>query len=216
MLLRLSLHQSNWRSLMRSSQAKQDELRNLFHGEVIEPSGIGYDEARRVWNGAVDHHPALIVRPLDAAAVSVAVRFANHNSMPIAVLGGGYDWAGRSVRSGAMVVDLSNMVSVDIDAERQIARVGGGSKSNEVLARAGECGLAAINRPGGQDGITRLTLSGGYGPLTPSLGLGGDNLLSAELVLADGTLQAVSQEKSSELLRALKGEEVSFGVVGAL
>src|SRR6202051_683369 len=97
------LYQSKWRSLMRTSQAKQDELRNLFHGEVIEPSGIGYDEARRGWNGAVDHHPALIVRPVDAAAVSVAVCFANRNGMPIAVLGGGYDWAGRSVRSGLMV-----------------------------------------------------------------------------------------------------------------
>src|SRR5258708_23913821 len=82
------LYQSKWRSLMRTSQAKQDELRNLFHGEVIEPSGIGYDEARRVWNGAVDHHPALIVRPVDAAAVSVAVCFANRNGMPISVLGG--------------------------------------------------------------------------------------------------------------------------------
>ena len=166
---------------MRTSQAKQDELRNLFHGEVIEPSGIGYDEARRVWNGAVDHHPALIVRPVDAAAVSVAVCFANRNGMPIAVLGGGYDWAGRSVRSGAMVIDLNNMAFVDIDAERQIARVGGGSKSNEVLARAGECGLAAITGAVGHVGITGFTLSGGYGPLTPSLGLGVDNLLSAEL-----------------------------------
>jgi FAD/FMN-containing dehydrogenase len=201
---------------MRTSQAKQDELRNLFHGEVIEPSGIGYDEARRVWNGAVDHHPALIVRPVDAAAVSVAVCFANRNGMPIAVLGGGYDWAGRSVRSGAMVIDLINMAFVDIDAERQIARVGGGSKSNEVLARAGECGLAAITGAVGHVGITGFTLSGGYGPLTPSLGLGVDNLLSAELVLADGTLKTVSEEKSSELLWALKGGGGNFGVVTSL
>jgi len=201
---------------MRTSLAVVDEFRNLFHGEVIESSGVGYDEARRVWNGAVDHYPALIVRPFDAAAVSVAVCFANRNSIPISVLGGGYDWAGRSVRSGAMVIDLIHMASVGVDAERQVARVGGGSKSNEVLTRAGECGLAAIAGAVGQVGITGFTLSGGYGPLTPGLGLGADNLLSAELVLADGTLHTVSEEKSPELLWALKGGGGNFGVVTSL
>jgi FAD/FMN-containing dehydrogenase len=201
---------------MRYSLAVNDELRNLFHGEVIEPSGIGYDEARRVWNGAVDHYPELIVRPFDATAVSVAVCFANRNGMPIAVLGGGYDWAGRSVRSGAMVIDLIHMETVDVDPERQVARVGGGSKSNDVLARAGECGLAAITGAVGHVGITGFTLSGGYGPLTPGLGLGADNLLSAQLVLADGTIQTVSKEKSPELLWALKGGGGNFGVVTSL
>jgi FAD/FMN-containing dehydrogenase len=115
-----------------------------------------------------------------------------------------------------MVIDLTHMASVEIDAERQVARVGGGSKGHEALARAGECGLVTITGSIGHIGITGFTLSGGYGPLTPGLGLGADNLLAAELVLADGTLHAVSDEKSPELLWALKGGGGNFGVVTSL
>jgi FAD/FMN-containing dehydrogenase len=192
------------------------QFRKDFAGTVITPTDSGYDLARRVWNGAVDARPALIVRPRDASAISSAVRFARHCGLPLAVLGGGYDWAGRSVRTGALVVDMVNIASVAIAPEGNAATVGAGAKSREVLLRAGESGLAAVAGAVGSVGIAAFTLSGGYGPLTPGLGLAVDNLLSVEIVLADGSIRRADEKEAPELLWALRGGGGNFGIVTSL
>jgi hypothetical protein len=192
------------------------EFRNKFNRAIITPSDQHYDDARRVWNGAVNSRPSLIVRPQDTNAVAMAIRFAFKNRMPVAVLGGGYDWAGRSVRSGAIVIDLARFAHVEIDSEQRVAHAGGGARCNEVLLQASRSGLTAVAGAVGTLGMAGFTMSGGYGPLTPSLGLGVDNLLSAEIVLADGTLIRASEEESPELLWALRGGGGNFGIVTSL
>ncbi|HEX8894288.1 MAG TPA: FAD-dependent oxidoreductase, partial [Terriglobales bacterium] len=187
-----------------------------FDGEVILPEDQRYDSARRIWNGAVEHHPALIVRPRNAEAVSRAVLFANEKNLPLSVLSGGYDWAGRSVRSQALVVDLAELSEVELSVEADVARVGGGARGKELLQQADRAGVSAVAGANGLVGICAFSMSGGYGPLTPGLGLGADNILSAEVVLADGSIQAVSAEHSPDLLWALRGGGGNFGVVTSL
>jgi FAD/FMN-containing dehydrogenase len=187
-----------------------------FDGEVILPEDQRYDSARGIWNGAVEHHPALIVRPRSAEAVSRAVLFANEKNLPLSVLGGGYDWAGRSVRSQALVVDLAELSEVELSVEADVARVGGGARGKELLQQADRAGVAAVAGANGLVGISAFSMSGGYGPLTPGLGLGADNIISAEVVLADGSIQPVSAEHSPDLLWALRGGGGNFGVVTSL
>jgi hypothetical protein len=187
-----------------------------FNGEAIFPGDQHYDSARRIWNGAVEHHPALIVRPRSAEAVSRAVSFANEKNLPLSVLGGGYDWAGRSVRSQALVVDLAELSGVEVSAEAGVARVGGGARGREVLQRADRAGVTAVAGANGFVGISAFSMSGGYGPLTPGLGLGADNILSAEVVLADASIQTASAEQSPDLLWALRGGGGNFGIVTSL
>jgi FAD/FMN-containing dehydrogenase len=187
-----------------------------FDGEVILPEDQRYDSARRIWNGAVEHHPALIVRPRSAEAVSRAVLFANEKKMSLSILGGGYDWAGRSVRSQALVVDLSELSGVDLSVEADVARVGGGTRGKELLQQADRAGVAAVAGANGLVGISAFSMSGGYGPLTPGLGLGADNILAAEIVLADGSIRRVSAEHSPDLLWALRGGGGNFGAVTSL
>jgi hypothetical protein len=187
-----------------------------FDGELISPEDERYDSARAIWNGAVEHHPALIVRPRSAEAVSRAVLFANEKNLPLSVLGGGYDWAGRSVRSQALVVDLAELSEVELSVQADVARVGGGARGRELLQQADRAGVAAVAGANGLVGISAFSMSGGYGPLTPGLGLGADNITSAEVVLADGSIQRVSAEHSPDLLWALRGGGGNFGVVTSL
>jgi FAD/FMN-containing dehydrogenase len=187
-----------------------------FDGEVILPEDQRYDSARGIWNGAVEHHPAFIVRPRSAEAVSQAVLFANEKNLPLSVLGGGYDWAGRSLRSQALVVDLAELSEVELSVEADVAHVGGGAKGKELLQQADRAGVAAVAGANGFVGICAFSMSGGYGPLTPGLGLGADNIISAEVVLADGSIQPVSAEHSPDLLWALRGGGGNFGIVTSL
>ena len=187
----------------------------LDRGQVLV-SGLAIDAARRVWNGAVDHRPALIVRPWTPGDVQAAVRAAREHQLPLSVLGGGHDWADRAVRPGGLVIDLSQMRRVTIDARTRTATVARGATVADVTDAAAGHGLAAAAGMTGRVGMAGLTLTGGYGPLTGRFGLALDNLVGADVVLEDGRRVQVDATTEPELFWALRGGGGNFGVVTSM
>jgi FAD binding domain-containing protein/berberine-like enzyme len=194
----------------RSEQAV-DDLRAKMKGRVIARGGEGYANARKVWNGAVDHHPVAIAFCEGAEDVQAAVRTARAHNIPVSVRSGGHDAAGRSVGQDALVIDLSLMNHVAIDDK--IASVAGGATANRVIAAASASNLLAVTGWNGVPGMTGLTTVGGYGPLIASHGLALDSLTGAELILADGQRLTVDRDNNPDLLWALQGGGGNFGVV---
>jgi len=180
--------------------------------ERVLASGPELEAAAQVWNAAVRHRPALVVRPRSAAEVAVAVEVAREHGLPLSVRAGGHDWLGRAVRDGGLVVDLTGMRRVTVDAAAQVATVEGGATVGDVIGAAAPHGLVAAGGTVGGVGMAGLTLGGGYGPLAGRFGLAADNLLGAEVVLADG--RVVTAEP--DLLWALRGGGGNFGVVTAM
>jgi FAD/FMN-containing dehydrogenase len=193
-----------------------EELRSATQGRVVSAEDATYDAAREVWNGAVDHHPALVAFCETVQDVQSALYVAVNHGLPISVRGGGYDWAGRSVRTGGLVIDLSPMKKVSVDAHGKIATVQGGATAGDVIAAATPHGLAAVVGTMSKIGMAGLTLAGGYGPLSTRFGLALDNLLSAELVLADGRQLRASSSENPDLFWALRGGGGNFGVVTSM
>ncbi|MEU8078923.1 FAD-binding oxidoreductase [Catellatospora citrea] len=187
----------------------------LDPGQVLLP-GPGYDEARQIWNGAVEHRPALIVRAETPTNVQAAVRAARANGLPISVRGGGHDWAGRALRHDGLVIDLTRMRHVAVDRDAQVATLEGGALAADLIAAAAPHNLTAATGTVGAVGMVGLTLAGGYGPLAGKHGLALDNLLGADLVLADGRLVTVDATHEPELFWALRGGGGNFGVVTAM
>lgn len=187
----------------------------LDRGQVLV-GGAGYDTARRLWNSAVNNYPAVIVRPWNRGDVQAAIRTARERQLPLSVRGGGYDWTGRSVRSGGMLVDLSRMCGVRVDPDSRVATVSGGATAADVAAAAAPYGLAAAMGTVGGVGMAGLTMSGGYGPLTGQFGLALDNLLAADVILDDGRLVRTDPAHEPELFWALRGGGGNFGVVTAM
>jgi len=182
-------------------------------GELLRPGDTGYDQARRLWNGAIDRRPAFIARCRTTAEVAAAVRFAAGNGLLLAVRGGGHSIPGWSVCEGGLMIDLSPMKSVHVDAHKRIATAEPGVLLAEYDAATQAAGLAS---PGGEishTGIAGLTLGGGIGWLSRRYGLACDNLLSAEVVLADGSVVTASESSHPELFWALRGGGGNFGVV---
>ena len=172
------------------------------------------DEVPEIWNAAVPLRPAAVRRCGDVGQVRDAVRRARADGMALSVLGGGHDWAGRAVRDGAQVIDLSGMREVRADGD--VATVGGGATANDLIAAAAATGMSAATGSVGAVGMAGLTLGGGYGPLNGVAGLAADNLLSAEVVLADGTVAAATESSEADLLWALRGGGGNFGVVTSM
>lgn len=170
--------------------------------------------AAAIWNGAVNHRPAVVVRCETSAEVQHAVATATEFAIPLSVRGGGHDWAGRAIRTGGLVIDLSNMNGISV--HNGIATVAGGATSEDVAEAADRFGLAAATGTVGSVGMTGLTMAGGYGPLCGSLGLAADNLVGAEVVLADGRLVRTDQNVHPDLLWALRGGGGNFGVVTSI
>ena len=197
------------RSAARDLSARLDPQRVLV-------SGLSYDEARRIWNDAVDHRPALIVRAQTPTEVQSAIRAARSNQLPLSVRGGGHDWAGRALRHGGLVIDLSTMRRVTVDPRERIATVEGGATADDVIAAAAPHELAAATGTVRSVGMAGLTLGGGYGPLMGRFGLALDNLLGAEVVLADGRLVTTDATHEPELYWALRGGGGNFGVVTSM
>ncbi|MFT7836031.1 FAD-binding oxidoreductase [Saccharothrix sp. BKS2] len=191
-------------------------LRAVVRCPVLIPGGPDYDRGRRVWNGLVDRYPAAVVRCADAADVADAVRVARDHGAPLSVRGGGHDWGGRAIREGGVVLDLSAMRGVELDADGRTARVRGGSLAGGVASALAEHGLRAVTGTVNAVGIAGLTLGGGYGPLLGAHGLALDNLLGADVVLADGTAVTADAEENPDLFWALRGGGGNFGVVTGL
>ncbi|WP_433273445.1 FAD-binding protein [Actinosynnema sp. CS-041913] len=189
------------------------DLRRSLRGSVLVPADEHYDSARRVWNGAVDHRPAAIVRAADEHDVQNAVRVARAHDLPVSVRGGGHDWGGRAVREGGLVVDLRGLRRVSVDPVLGTADVQGGATSGDVAAAAGRFGLAPVTGTVEAVGITGLTLGGGYGLFLGKHGLAADNLISARVVLADGERVIASAAENPDLYWALRGGGGNFGVV---
>jgi FAD/FMN-containing dehydrogenase len=170
----------------RLSSSRADELRAAMPGRVALPGDELYDEGRRVWNGAVRRRPAIIAFCKQPEDVQAAVRAARRYRLPLSVRGGGNDWAGRALCDDGLVIDLTGMRDVAVDPRPLVATVAGGARAKDVAAAAGAHGLVAAMGNCGTVGMAGLTLGGGYGPLSGTCGLAADNLLGAEVVLADG------------------------------
>lgn len=184
-----------------------------FGGEIFEPNETGYDQARGVWNGMIDRRPAIIARCRNADDVQAAVKLAAAKDLPISIRGGGHNVGGHAVGDDGVMIDLSLMRGVEVDAERRIALVDGGALWRDVDAATQAHGLAT---PGGlisDTGVAGLTLSGGIGWLRARHGLAIDNLVAADVVTADGLLLRASSDENPDLLWALKGGGGNFGVV---
>lgn len=189
-------------------------LSNQIDSARIVTEDTELTAAAAIWNGAVDHHPALVVRCETTAEVQHSVQSARDFGMPLSVRGGGHDWAGRAIREGGLVIDLSRMREVSV--HDGIATVSGGATSEDVAAAADQVGLTAAAGTVGAVGMTGLTLAGGYGPFCGRFGLAADNLVSAKVVLADGQIVNAGQDGDRELLWALQGGGGNFGVVTSI
>jgi FAD/FMN-containing dehydrogenase len=189
------------------------ELAADFGGQIVRPGDDGYDEARRVWNAAIDKHPALIARCTGLADVVAAVRFARKLGLLVAVRGGGHNVAGNATCDGGIVIDLSPMKGIAIDQEQQIAYAEPGLTWGEFDAATQAHGLALTGGIQSTTGIAGFTLGGGFGYLARKHGLTCDNLLSAQVVTADGQVLTASKDENADLLWGLRGGGGNFGIV---
>jgi FAD/FMN-containing dehydrogenase len=182
-------------------------------GPVLRPDDAGYEEARRIWNGLIDRRPGLIVQCTGAADVVDAVNFAREHDLVLSVKGGGHNVAGNAVNDGGLVIDLSQMRGVHVDPATQTVRAQGGATWGDADRETQLFGLAV---PGGvvsTTGIAGLTLHGGVGHLRRKYGLSIDNLLSVDIVTADGVLRRASTTENEDLFWAVRGAGSNFGVV---
>jgi len=192
-----------------------DTLRRKLHGEVILPGDPGYEVARTVWNGAVDKRPAMVVYCASTADVVETVALAQSGNHLVAVRSGGHNVAGLSVCDDGIVIDLSRMKRILVDPERCVVRAEAGLSLGEFDAATQAHGLATTMGVNSDTGVAGLTLGGGFGKLGRKHGLACDNLLAADVVLADGRLLKASATENEDLFWGLRGGGGNFGIVTA-
>src|SRR4051812_34559288 len=190
-----------------------EPFRAAFQGMVIRPADADYDTARRIWNASIDRRPGLIVRCTGLADVIAAVNFGRDNHLLIAVRGGGHNVGGRALCDGGMVIDLSRMKGIHVDPEAKRVRVQPGVLLGELDRETHVYGMAVPLGVVSRTGVAGLTLGGGVGWLSRKYGLTCDNVLSFELVTADGEVRRVSADEHPDLFWALRGGGGNFGVV---
>jgi FAD/FMN-containing dehydrogenase len=190
-----------------------DSLREAFSGEIVLPGDPSYDEARAVWNGMADRRPALVVRPTGEDDVVAGLRFGREQDLLIAVRCGGHSIPGLSTCDDGIVIDLSRIRGVEVDPNRGTAHVKGGSLLGDLDDAAQQFGLVCPVGVVSHTGVAGLTLGGGMGRLMRKFGLTLDNLLSVELVTADGQIVRASDEENPELFWGVRGAGPNFGIV---
>jgi len=195
------------------SPAAIELLQSKLRGELVQPGESGYEEARKVYNALHDRFPAVIVQPADTADVVAAVSFARDQGLDLSIKSGAHNVAGFGTNDGGVIIDMSGMNSVSVDPANRVAQIGGGATWGDVDHATHVFGLAT---PGGilsTTGVAGLTLGGGFGYLTRRYGLCCDNVISAEVVTANGQIVTTSETENADLFWALRGGGGNFGVV---
>lgn len=195
------------------ASANVEELKAKLRGDLLLPDEDGYDKARSIWNGMIDKRPSLIVRCAGPADVIQAVKFARQHDLLVAVKAGGHSFAGRSVCDGGLMIDLSRMKGVRVDPVKRTARAEAGALLSDLDHETQAFGLAVTAGVVSHTGIAGLTLGGGQGYLMNKHGLTIDNLLSVDMVLADGRFVTASETENEDLFWAIRGGGGNFGIV---
>jgi FAD/FMN-containing dehydrogenase len=190
-----------------------NDFRGKFRGEVITPEDSGYEESRKVYNAMISRKPGLIAKCADPADVMTAIGFARDQKLRVSVRGGGHNAAGLGVCDDGLTIDLSKISYVHVDPSSQLVRVGGGTKWGDVDHATHAFGLAVPSGIISTTGVGGLTLGGGLGHLTRKYGLTIDNLVSADMVLANGTFVVASADENPDLYWAIRGGGGNFGIV---
>jgi FAD/FMN-containing dehydrogenase len=198
------------------AKALVGDLRSRVRGQIIEPDDEAYEEARQVRNGMIQRRPTVIVRPETVDDIVAAVNYARDNAVDLAVRAGGHSVPGYGTCDDGVVIDLSTMRSVEVDAAAQIARVQGGAVWGDLNDAANAHGLATTGGIISTTGVAGLTLGGGIGYLARGHGLSLDNVVGADVVLADGSVVRASADSNDDLFWALRGGGGNFGVCASL
>ncbi len=191
----------------------EEEFASKLRGRLVKPTDADYDETRKVYNGMIDKHPGMFVMCVDVADVIAAVNFGRENNLLVAVRGGGHNGGGLGICEDGLVIDLSGIKFIRVDTSNNTVRVGGGNLWGEVDHATHPFGLAVPAGIISTTGVGGLTLGGGVGHLSRKYGLTIDNLLEADMVLADGSFVTVNKNQNADLFWAIRGGGGNFGIV---
>jgi len=196
-------------------ETASQKLKGKLNGRMIRRGDDGYDEARSVWNGMIDKHPAVIIQPKDTTDIADAVNFARENDLCISVKGGGHGVAGKAVCDDGVMIDLSNMKAVSVDPDKKIARVEAGATLADLDSATQKHNLVTTGGMVSETGVAGLTLGGGLGYLARRFGLALDNLVAAEVITADGKILRASETENPDLFWGIRGGGGNFGTIAS-
>src|ERR1700730_8496177 len=204
--------------LVRQTDRKLDQaaittLRKRLRGALLQASDPGYAEARTIWNAMIAKRPALIARVTGSADVIACVNFAHDNGVPLSIRGGGHNVAGPALCEGGLMIDMSSRRGVRVDPARRIVRVEGGATWGDVDHETQPFGLVVPSGIVSNTGVAGFTMGGGFGWTSRKFGYAADNLISVDIVTADGELRCASETENADLFWALRGGGGNFGAV---